>query len=80
MTTAFVFGMVVVLLLDGILSAARSALTRLQTSRHPPTSSGKPQQLELVNEFISHYSQTDASLAAFQMASRLVATGFFAGF
>jgi putative hemolysin len=79
MMTVFVLGMALVLLLDGIFSAARSALDRLHASRHLQTSSGKPQKLEQINVFLTYYSRTDASLSLFQMATRLLAVGFFTG-
>lgn len=77
MITIFISGLLLSLLSDGYISAARAVLARIHTNRNLHGVSQDPRRGEVIADLLSQYIRVDTSLSLFQMITRLTAVGFF---
>jgi putative hemolysin len=77
MTTLLIAGLVLALLVDGLVTAARSVFSRIQYNRYLHGVTQDPQRGDLIQDLLSQFTRVDTSLSLFQMVSRWTALVLF---
>jgi CBS domain containing-hemolysin-like protein len=76
MTTISLFSLILVLVLDVFLSAARSVIGRIHFSRQLQNFGKKSLQADRIHSLLDNYSRVDTGLKIVQMMTRFIAVGF----
>lgn len=76
MITISAFLLVLVLVLDVFLSAARSVIGKIHSSRQIQNFGEKSRQADRVHSLLDNYSRVDTGLKIVQMMARFIAAGF----
>jgi len=76
MTTISAFILILVLVLDVFLSAARSVIGKIHFSRQLQNFWEKSRQADRVHSLLENYSRVDSGLKIVQMMARFIAAGF----
>lgn len=77
MAIVLVSGLIFVLLADGMISAARSVLTRIHSNKNLHGIFQNSRRGNLIRDLLTQYTRVDTSLSLFQMITRMAAVGFF---
>lgn len=77
MAIVLVSGLIFVLLADGMISAARSVLTRIHSNKNFHGIFQNSRRGNLIRDLLTQYTRVDTSLSLFQMITRMAAVGFF---
>ncbi len=77
MAIILVTGLIFVLLADGMISAARSVLTRIHSNKNLHGIFQNARRGNLIRDLLIQYARVDTSLSLFQMIARLAAVGLF---
>ncbi len=76
MTTIYAFSLILVLVLDVFLSAARSVMSKIHFSRQLQNFGEKSQQAHRIHSLLDNYSRVDTGLKVVQMMARFITAGF----
>jgi len=77
MVIILITGLIFVLLADGMISAARSVLTRIHSNKNLHGIFQNARRGNLIRDLLTRYARVDTSLSLFQMIARLAAVGLF---
>ena len=77
MITILIIVLIITLLLNGMISTARSVLARIHSNRNLQGFSQNTRRGSLIQNLLDQYARVDTSLSLFQMIARLAAVGLF---